>query len=84
VAGDVVIAPGGRFGKQDGRMYAFDAYSGHPLWERPLDGGALTAPIVAASVALVPVRSGKGKHDLVAMGTATGETLWRLPCDGWA
>lgn len=84
VAGDVVIAPGGRFGKQDGRMYAFDAYSGHPVWERPLDGGALTAPIVAASAALVPVRSGKGKHDLVAMGTATGETLWRLPCDGWA
>jgi outer membrane protein assembly factor BamB len=84
VAGDVVIAPGGRYGKQDGRMYAFDAYSGHPAWEVPLDGGALTAPIVAAGVGLVPVRSGKGRHDLVALDTATGETLWRLPCDGWA
>jgi outer membrane protein assembly factor BamB len=84
VAGDVVIAPGGRYGKQDGRMYAFDAYSGHPAWEKPLDGGALTAPIVAAGVALVPVRTGKGKHDLVALDTANGETLWRLPCDGWA
>jgi outer membrane protein assembly factor BamB len=84
VAGDVVIAPGGRYGKQDGRMYAFDAYRGHPLWERPLDGGALTAPIVADGAALVPVRSANGHHDLVALDTATGETLWRVDCEGWA
>lgn len=84
IAGDVVIAPGGRFGRQDGRMYAFDALRGHPIWEKPLDGCALTAPIVADGAALVPVRSGEGRHDLVALDTAGGEALWRLPCEGWA
>jgi outer membrane protein assembly factor BamB len=83
VDGDLVLVPGGRPGKPDGRMYALDAYSGELRWEASLDGGAMTAPIVADGTVLLPVRSGK-RYDLVALDTRSGEQRWRMPCTGWA
>jgi outer membrane protein assembly factor BamB len=81
--GDVLVVPGGRPGKADGRLVGLDAFSGEVRWETGLDGGALTAPIVSAGTALLPVRANQ-RYDLVAADTATGEILWRLPCSGWA
>ena len=81
--GDIIIVPGGRYGKQEGKLFGLNAYSGEVRWEHSLNGGALTAPITADSAALVPVRSG-GKNDLAAVDIETGESLWRISCDGWA
>ena len=81
--GDIIVVPGGRYGKQEGKLFGLNAYSGEVRWEHSLNGGALTSPITAASAALVPVRSG-GKNDLAAVDINTGEDLWRISCDGWA
>jgi outer membrane protein assembly factor BamB len=81
--GETLIVPGGRPGKPDGRLFGLHAFSGEVRWETALGGGALTAPIVADGVALLPVRANE-RHDLVAVDTSSGEILWRLPCSGWA
>lgn len=83
VSDDVLVVPGGRPGKPEGRLFGLDAYSGEPQWETTLNGGALTAPIMADGVALLPVRSGR-RYDLVAADTQSGEILWRMACRGWA
>lgn len=83
VEGETLIVPGGRPGRADGRMYAIDPFSGELKWDSAIDGGALTAPIVAGGAAMVPVRSGR-KYDFVALDVGSGEILWRLPCRGWA
>ena len=81
--GDTLLVPGGRFGKQEGRIFALDAFSGELRWKSSLDGGALTTPIIADNAALVPVRAGS-RSDLVALDVVSGEVIWRQPCDGWA
>ncbi|MBN2341371.1 MAG: PQQ-like beta-propeller repeat protein [Deltaproteobacteria bacterium] len=80
---DQVFEAGGRIGKSEGRLYGFNAFSGECNWNVSLGGGAITAPIAADGVVLVPVVS-KGKNDLVAFRAKDGKLLWRIPCDGWA
>jgi outer membrane protein assembly factor BamB len=80
---DTLVVPGGRFGKVDGRLFGIDAFSGELRWSVTLAGGSLTAPIIADGVAMLPVRRGR-RTDLAAFDVATGEPLWRTPCDGWA
>ncbi|MBN2717350.1 MAG: PQQ-like beta-propeller repeat protein, partial [Deltaproteobacteria bacterium] len=83
VLGEQIFETGGRIGKSEGRLYAFDAYSGVCNWSVSLGGGALTAPIATDGVVMVPVSS-KRKNDLAAYRASDGELLWRIPCDGWA
>jgi hypothetical protein len=83
ITGETLLVPGGRPGRSDGRLYALDAFSGELSWDTALDGGAMTAAIVADRTLMVPVRSGQ-RYDLVALDVASGEALWRLPCRGWA
>lgn len=83
VSGDRVLVVGGRPGRPEGRMYALNAFSGKKHWSTPLGGGAVTAPIVADGVALVPVRTGR-RHDFVGVDVSSGEILWRRACSGWA
>jgi outer membrane protein assembly factor BamB len=78
-----VLAVGGRPGGTEGKMYALDAYSGEQLWTTPLSGGAMTTPIVADQVALVPIRVGR-RYEFVGIDVTTGEELWRRACAGWA
>ncbi|MDD5307223.1 MAG: PQQ-like beta-propeller repeat protein [Deltaproteobacteria bacterium] len=83
VEGDRLLACGGRPGRTDGRMYAIDPYSGELRWQTRLGGGALTTPIGNGGTAIVPVRIGR-RHEICALDTATGDMLWRMPCDGFA
>lgn len=78
-----VLEVGGRVGKNEGRLYGFDAYSGKCNWSVELHGGAIAAPIATNGVVLLVV-STKRKTDLVAFDTTNGDLLWRIPCDGWA
>ncbi|MCK9522615.1 MAG: PQQ-like beta-propeller repeat protein [Proteobacteria bacterium] len=80
---DTLVVPGGRYGKTEGVLFGIDAYSGERRWATSLDGGSLTAPIIASGVAMMPVRKG-GHTDLAAFDVQTGAPLWRVPCDGWA
>lgn len=83
VSGETVIVVGGRPGRPEGRIFGLNAFSGELLWNVPLSGGAMTAPIVADGVALIPSRCGK-QNELVGVDTTTGEELWRKDCAGWA
>ncbi len=83
VVDDTVLVVGGQPKRLEGRMYALDAFSGEPLWETPLNGGAMTSPIVADGVALTPVRSGP-RYEFIAIEIASGKELWRSACAGWA
>ncbi len=83
ICGDTVLLAGGRPGRPEGRVFAFDAYSGEVKWETPLHGGALTVPLIAHRSMLVPVRNGN-RHELVALDVDTGEPLFRKNCAGWA
>jgi outer membrane protein assembly factor BamB len=65
-------------------MFNLNAFSGEKRWEAPLDGGALTSPIVSSDkVALVPIRTG-GRHELVAIDAVSGRPLWRKDCAEWS
>ncbi|MCP4602526.1 MAG: PQQ-like beta-propeller repeat protein [Proteobacteria bacterium] len=83
VNGDTVLAVGGLPGRPEGQMYALNAFSGEQLWVTPLGGGAMTAPIIADDVALVPIRT-SSQHEFVAVDVPSGEILWRKSCAGWA
>ncbi len=83
VSGDTILLVGGRPGRPEGKMYALNAFSGEERWCTPLDGGAMTAPIISQNVALVPVRNGR-RHEFVAVDISSGEVLWRRDCAGWA
>lgn len=83
VHGDTLLVSGGRPGRPEGRIYGLDAFSGKPRFGHPLNGGAMTAPIVADGSALVPVRNGR-RNELVTIEALTGNELWRRDCTGWA
>ena len=83
VEGELLVVPGGRYGKQEGKLFGLNALSGEPLWEHHLNGSALTSPISSGKTCLVPVRLGR-RSDLVAIDMETGRERWRVPCDGWA
>ncbi len=83
VAGENLIVVGGRPGRPEGRIYGLNAFSGELIWNVALSGGAMTAPIIADGVALIPARCGR-QNELVGVDTATGEELWRKDCAGWA
>jgi outer membrane protein assembly factor BamB len=83
VVGETLLAPGGRPGRAEGRLFSLNAFSGERHWEAPIGGGALTSPIIADNAALIPVRIG-GRHELVALDTSSGEELWRKDCAEWA
>ncbi|MDJ0765144.1 MAG: PQQ-binding-like beta-propeller repeat protein [Myxococcota bacterium] len=83
IHGDTLLAVGGRPGRPEGRIYALNAFSGEHLWDLPLEGGAVTAPIVADSVALVPIRIGR-RCEFAGIDVDQGEVLWRRDATGWA
>lgn len=76
---DTLFSVGGRPGRPDGHLFALDAFSGEPKWRVGLNGGALTAPIVADRAVLIPIRSGR-RDELVCVDADTGEELWRRDC----
>ena len=83
VVGDTLLAPGGRPGRSEGRLFSLNAYSGEKRWAISLGGGALTSPIISDKAALLPIRTG-GRHELVAVDTVNGELLWRKDCAEWS
>ncbi len=73
---DTLLAVGGRPGRPDGSLFALDAFSGERRWSVGVGGGALTAPVIADRVVLLPIRSGR-RDELVAIDGDSGEELWR-------
>jgi outer membrane protein assembly factor BamB len=63
-------------GANDGRLYAFDAFTGAPRWSRLLTptGGIFSGPTVANGVVYATTGQGDGK--LHALDAATGQPLF--------
>ena len=70
VIGDVVVAAA------DNRtVYAFDATSGKPLWEKTLTGGLASNPVAAGGMVVLPM----GDDTLVGLNASNGEAAWAKP-----
>jgi outer membrane protein assembly factor BamB len=67
-AGKVVVGSG------DGRLYALDARSGHPVWQLATGGRVRSSPAVAGGV----VFAGSMDGSLYAVELATGRLKWRF------
>ena len=55
-----------------GSVYALDASSGRPIWQRPLGSSPFGCATVARDAVIVPTYNGR----VVALAAADGQTLW--------
>jgi len=62
-------------GARDGSLWAWDAYSGTPLWDFPTSGWVDATPCVSSSTVYVASRDGH----VYAVDRITGEQLWATP-----
>jgi outer membrane protein assembly factor BamB len=67
-------------GRRDGALFAIDLYSGHPRWQRQLDGPPTSDPCAAADVVLTSTAGAEAA--LRAHSVATGEPRWETKDPG--
>ncbi|MDI7267541.1 MAG: PQQ-binding-like beta-propeller repeat protein, partial [Myxococcota bacterium] len=76
--------PRRRSGRRGASLHLLDAFTGGPLWSRPLPGAPLAGPALCGNVALVATcdPGGAGRPGITAIETATGVPLWRRAVPG--
>lgn len=65
-------------GSHDGKLYAFDAYSGAQKWVGVTNGQIDSSPAVADGLVYV----GSADHNLYAFDAKTGHFKWKAPTQG--
>jgi outer membrane protein assembly factor BamB len=67
-------------GRREGALFAIDLYSGHPRWQRQLDGPPTSDPCAAADVVLTSTAGAEAA--LRAHSVETGEPRWETKDPG--
>ena len=83
IFGGVVLADNAvYFADNNGLLFALDAATGRPLWNKPFDPGTKTriwsTPAVKGNTVFVASQD----HHLYAVNTADGSLIWKFPRDG--
>ncbi len=67
-------------GRREGALFAIDLYSGHPRWQRQLEGPPTSDPCAAANVVLTSTAGEEAA--LRAHSVQTGEPVWETKDPG--